>query len=67
LTWAACLARSEKMKILYVTTKDLDATEQKIVDGQKKSNEASTFDLRTEKDYDRLVDLVEGSDKVISW
>lgn len=55
------------MKILCVMTKDLDATEQKIVDEQKKSNEVSTFDLRTEKDYDRLVDLVEGSDKVISW
>jgi uncharacterized iron-regulated protein len=55
------------MKILYVLTKDLDDTEQKIVDEQKKTNEANSFDVRTEKDYDRLVDLVESSDRVISW
>jgi len=55
------------MKILYVLTKDLDGTEQRIVDEQKKTNETNSFDVRTEKDYDRLVDLVESSDKVISW
>ena len=32
------------MKILYVLKKDLDATEQKIVDEQKKSGEATVFD-----------------------
>ena len=55
------------MKILYVVSKDLDATEQKVVDEQSKSNEATVFDVRTDKDYGRLVDLVESTDKVISW
>ena len=55
------------MKILYLVTKDLDGTEQKITDGQQKSNDTTTFDIRTDKDYDRLVDLVESNDRVISW
>jgi hypothetical protein len=55
------------MKILYVVSKDLDATEQKIVDEQSKSSEATVFDVRSDKDFDRLVDLVDSSDKVISW
>lgn len=55
------------MKILYVVSKDLDPSEQKIVDVQSSSNEATVFDLRSDKDYDRLVDLVESTDKVISW
>lgn len=55
------------MKILYVVNKDLDATEQKIVEEQSKSGEATVFDLRADKDYDRLVDLIESTDKTISW
>lgn len=55
------------MKILYVVKRDLDATEQKIVDEQSKSNETTLFDVRSDKDFDRLVDLVESCDKVISW
>ena len=55
------------MKILHVVSKDLDATEQKIVDEQSKSNETTVFDVRADKDYDRLVDLIDSADKVISW
>lgn len=55
------------MKILYLVKKDLDATEQQIVEEQKKSNDTNSFDVRTEKDYDRLVDLIDTSDRVISW
>ena len=55
------------MNILHVVKKDLDATEQKIVDEQSKAHETIIFDVRSDKDFDRLVDLVESCDKVISW
>lgn len=55
------------MKILHVVSKDLDATEQKIVDEQSKSNEATVFELKSDKDYDRLVDLIDATEKVVSW
>lgn len=55
------------MKVLYVVKKDLDETQKEIMEEHKKSNEVTIVDLKTDKDYNQLVDLITASDKVISW
>jgi len=55
------------MKILYILKQDPDATLDTIISIQKKDNETNVFDLRTDKNYDGLVDLIDASDKIIPW
>ena len=55
------------MDILCLMRKDPDATIRGIVDVQKQEHAVTVVDLRTEKDYDRIVRLVASSASVISW
>ena len=55
------------MKILYIQKQDLDATGKKILDVHKKDHDVTVVDLKTNKNYDQIVDLIFSSDKVISW
>ena len=55
------------MKVLHLLKKDLTETEKRIVQEHGVSHEVVVFDLREEKDFGRLVDLIADSDKVISW
>ncbi len=55
------------MKILYLLKQDLDSTAQTIVDEHKKTNEVSIVDIRENKNYDEIIELVESNEKVISW
>lgn len=55
------------MKILHIQKQDLDATAKKILDAHKKSGNVTVVDLRQNKNYDQIVDLIFSSDKVISW
>jgi hypothetical protein len=55
------------MKILYVQKQELSATGKKIMEGHKKTNDVTVVDVRQNKDYDKIVDLIFSSDKVISW
>jgi hypothetical protein len=55
------------MKILYMQKQDLNATGKKILEVHKKNNDVTVVDVRQDKDYDRMVDLIFSSDKVISW
>jgi hypothetical protein len=55
------------MKILYVLRQDPDETAKTFMEEQKKSNEVTVVDIREEKNYDRIIDLIAECDKVISW
>lgn len=55
------------MKILYLLRQDPDETLKKFMEEHKKANEVTIVDIREEKDYGRVVDLIADSDKVISW
>ena len=55
------------MKVLYLVKQDLSETAKAIVEEHKKSNEVTVVDVRENKDYGQIVDLIAGSDKVISW
>ncbi|MEJ2685490.1 MAG: hypothetical protein P8Z71_13980 [Candidatus Sulfobium sp.] len=55
------------MKILYIFHSEPDATAQNFIREQGKGNEIAVFDLRAGKDYGRLLNMIEASDKVISW
>ena len=55
------------MKILYLVKQDPDATLKKIVEVHKKGNNVTVVDLRKDKDYGKIVDLIFSHDKVISW
>lgn len=55
------------MKILHVVKKELNETEKKIIEEQDRSNDVKIIDLRSNKDYDEIIDLVESSERVICW
>ena len=55
------------MKILYVIKQDLDATAKTMIEVHKKGNDVSIVDVRQNKNYDQIVDLIFSNDKIISW
>lgn len=55
------------MKILHIQKSDLDATAKTILEVHKKGNEVTVVDIRRDKDYGKIVDLIFSSDKVVSW
>ncbi len=55
------------MKVLYILKQDPDATAQTIIDEQKQIADVTVVDMRTDKNYDGIIDLVTKSDKIISW
>lgn len=55
------------MKISHILKQDPDETLKKIMEEYKKSNEVTAVDLRENKNYDQIVDLIAASDRVISW
>lgn len=55
------------MKILHIQKQDLDATAKKVLESHKKAHDVTVVDIRQNKNYDQIVDLIFSSDKVISW
>jgi hypothetical protein len=55
------------MKILYIQKQELDATAKKIMEVHKKGNDVTIVNIRENKNYGQIVDLIFSSDKVISW
>jgi len=55
------------MKILYLVKRDLDSTAREIMEHHGNSHEVTVIDLRETSDYDRIVEVLEASDRVISW
>ncbi len=55
------------MKILYLQQQELNATAKKIMETHKQGNNVTIVDIRKDKNYDQIVDLIFSNDKVISW
>jgi len=55
------------MKILYLLRQDPDETVKRIMDMHKKDNEVTVVDIRVDKDYNQIIDLIATADKVIPW
>lgn len=55
------------MKILHLVKKDLTPTEKAILEAHRGAGELTVIDLRTDRDYSRIVDQIAASDKIVSW
>lgn len=55
------------MKILYILKDEPDATGKVILAEHKNMAEVTVIDIREDHDYDRIVDTIVSSDRVISW
>ncbi|MBF0538146.1 MAG: hypothetical protein HQL03_07835 [Nitrospirae bacterium] len=55
------------MKVLLIQNYDLSPTGKVIIDEMKKHAELTTIDMRTDKDYDKIIEAVVNSDKVMTW
>jgi len=55
------------MKILYILKQDADSTLKKIMDVHKKDNDVTVVNIKENKNYGKIVDLIFSNDKVISW
>ena len=55
------------MKILHIVKQDVDPTSKKIIEAHKKGNDVTVVNLKENKDYGKIVDLIFSSDKVMSW
>ncbi|MBF0345785.1 MAG: hypothetical protein HQL06_16340 [Nitrospirae bacterium] len=55
------------MKVLLILKQEPDPTGITIIKNMREHSEFSAIDLRTNKDYDAIIDSVVASDKVITW
>jgi hypothetical protein len=55
------------MKILYILKQDPDDTVTDFIEAHRRSNEVNVIDIRQNKNYSHTIDLIENSDKIISW
>lgn len=55
------------MQFLYLLKNGPDATGKVILAEHEKSDEVTVIDIRECHDYDRMVELIVSSDRVISW
>jgi len=55
------------MKILYLMKREPDGTLNDILSRHRSEHEVTVVDLRTEKDYERIVDLIAENARVITW
>ncbi len=55
------------MKVLYILKNEPDETGKTILETLKKEHDVTVVDLRENKNYSGLVDLIDSSDRVICW
>ena len=55
------------MKILHILKENPDETVARIMQAHRESHNVREVDLRTEKNYAKVVDAIVDSDLVISW
>ena len=55
------------MNILCLMRKDPDATINSILDAQKREHAVTVVDIRTDKNCEKIVDLIFSSNSVLSW
>ncbi|MEK6671892.1 MAG: hypothetical protein AABY42_00255 [Nitrospirota bacterium] len=54
------------MKILYLIKNELDNTAKMILEEHRKSDEVTSIDIRENRNYDEIIDLIASSDRIIS-
>jgi hypothetical protein len=55
------------MKILYLLKQDPDDTLNIFMNTHRWDHEVNVIDIRIDTNYSQIVELIEKSDKVISW
>ena len=55
------------MKVVWILKDGADNTAKTMIDEQKKIADVTVVDMKTDKDYGKIIDLVTTSDLVISW
>jgi hypothetical protein len=55
------------MKLLYLQKKRPDKDMKEILEALKKEYEVAIVDINSEKDYMKIVELIDSSYKIISW
>jgi hypothetical protein len=55
------------MKILYLLKRDRDKTLDEFLKAHAESHDVTVIDIRDDKDYEKIVEFIAISDKVISW
>lgn len=55
------------MIILCLMKRDADATISGILDVQRREHAVTVVDIRKDKDYEKIVELIFSSDSVLSW
>jgi len=55
------------MKILYITKRKNDETLRELIKIHRELCDVTVINLGEITDYNHIVDLIESSDKVISW
>lgn len=54
------------MKMLYFIKDEPGETIKKLMEAHKAAHDVTVVDIRTNKNYDEIIDLIEKSEKVIS-
>ena len=55
------------MKVLHITKGDPEGAVKTIIDNQTGNHDVTVVDLHQDKDYGKLLELVQASDRVIAW
>jgi len=55
------------VKILFILKKKPDENIKKIMAESSKESEVTVVDLQENQNYESLIELIEGCDKVITW
>ncbi len=55
------------MKILFFIKRDLEGTGEVFFNTLGKEHDVKILDVRQEKDYQRIVEEIEDTEKIISW
>jgi hypothetical protein len=55
------------VKILHLVKRDLAPSEKAILEAHRGAGEVTVVDIRTDKDFGRIVDQIFASDKIVSW
>lgn len=54
------------MNVLYLLRQEPDDTAKMIIEAHMESNDVTVIDLAVERDYTKILSLIEASDRVIS-
>ena len=54
-------------KVLFLLKQEPDKTAKTIIDVQKTLADVTVIDMRTDKNYDKIIDEAVSSDTIITW